>query len=58
MVDPDFMEDIAPDQRREMEPWLKRILDTEQYADHPLNRGWLSKLREGIGSLFGRERER
>mgnify|MGYP003652462846 FL=1 len=66
VVDPSFIEDSRIDQTRAMRSWLKKILSTEQYADHPLNRGWgtatpwpllMDKLREGIGSLFRRRRE-
>ena len=67
IINPSYMESVSGEQRALMRPYLQRILATEQYADHPLralmeerpdNRGWFSRLREGVGSLFGRERER
>ena len=72
VVDPDFIRRSAKQQEDEMGPWLKKILETEGYADHPLqerlelyrfnNRGPLKKfsdrVKQGIASLRGYRRDR
>jgi hypothetical protein len=57
IINPSYMESVSGEQRSSMRPYLERILAMNQYEDHPLNRGLLDILREGIGSLFGRKRE-